>query len=304
MSLYSPQADFSGDSAVSPGSPLSPVFTEPYQLPPNDDWITWEDEKQPIECFKTEPYKTKVSFAFQRAISKSPAVDPMQLANQSIVAEDVPFGSEGLNDNQPLFQNQFQLPEMTSPMPVIQTTCLSSSKTLPGSGSPPVSERSSPPYYNRKRKSSSSESFGSHSNRSSASPPPAIRRMTSNGPKKTAHNMIEKRYRTNLNDKISALRDSVPALRVMVNRLESGQNRAGSSEEADAEDILMEDLGGLAPAHKLNKATILSKATEYISHLERKNKNLARENAALRSRVEGFEMLIMSRGGTGGVWNR
>jgi hypothetical protein len=27
-------------------------------------------------------------------------------------------------------------------------------------------------------------------------------------PKKTAHNMIEKRYRTNLNDKIAALRDS------------------------------------------------------------------------------------------------
>ena len=33
--------------------------------------------------------------------------------------------------------------------------------------------------------------------------------------KKTAHSMIKKRYRTNLNDKIAALRDSVPSLRVM-----------------------------------------------------------------------------------------
>jgi hypothetical protein len=116
--------------------------------------------------------------------------------------------------------------------------------------------------------------------------------------------MIEKRYRTNLNDKISALRDSVPALRVMVHRLESAQHGGGSSEEADGEDMMMEeDLGGLAPAHKLNKATILSKATEYIAHLERKNRNLAKENAALRSRVEGFEMLVMSRGGAGGVWS-
>lgn len=60
--------------------------------------------------------------------------------------------------------------------------------------------------------------------------------------KKTAHNMIEKRYRTNLNDKISALRDSVPSLRVM-----SKGSGTHSGEE---------DLQGLTPAHKLNKATV------------------------------------------------
>lgn len=59
--------------------------------------------------------------------------------------------------------------------------------------------------------------------------------------KKTAHNMIEKRYRTNLNDKIAALRDSVPSLRVM-----------SKGEEVDGK----EDLQGLTPAHKLNKATV------------------------------------------------
>ncbi|KAF4978885.1 hypothetical protein FDECE_18143, partial [Fusarium decemcellulare] len=116
---------------------------------------------------------------------------------------------------------------------------------------------------------------------------PATRRHSS-PPKKTAHNMIEKRYRTNLNDKIAALRDSVPALRVMVHRLEQPGPEC-------PEDDMDEDLGGLAPAHKLNKATILSKATEYIAHLEKKNKSLARENNQLRNRVEGFEMLVMSR---------
>lgn len=59
--------------------------------------------------------------------------------------------------------------------------------------------------------------------------------------KKTAHNMIEKRYRTNLNDKIAALRDSVPSLRVM----------SKSSRGEDGGD--KEDLEGLTPAHKLNK---------------------------------------------------
>ncbi len=60
--------------------------------------------------------------------------------------------------------------------------------------------------------------------------------------KKTSHNMIEKRYRTNLNDKIAALRDSVPSLRV-VKRGGRGGNTAETKE----------DLHGLAPAHKLNK---------------------------------------------------
>ncbi|CAL3970829.1 hypothetical protein PZA11_007251 [Diplocarpon coronariae] len=101
-------------------------------------------------------------------------------------------------------------------------------------------------------------------------------------PKKTAHNMIEKRYRTNLNDKIAILRDSVPSLRVM-----SKKNACG--------DVQEEDLQGLTPAHKLNKATVLSKATEYIAHLEKQNRDLAKENSSLKSRVDAFGILAMSR---------
>lgn len=63
--------------------------------------------------------------------------------------------------------------------------------------------------------------------------------------KKTAHNMIEKRYRNNLNDKIAALRDSVPSLRIM---------QKSARGEVTADD--REELQGLTPAHKLNKATV------------------------------------------------
>lgn len=63
--------------------------------------------------------------------------------------------------------------------------------------------------------------------------------------KKTAHNMIEKRYRTNLNDKIAALRDSVPSLRIMT------KSARGEDTTEDREE-----LHGLTPAHKLNKATV------------------------------------------------
>lgn len=100
--------------------------------------------------------------------------------------------------------------------------------------------------------------------------------------KKTAHNMIEKRYRTNLNDKIAALRDSVPSLRIM-------------SKSARGEDTTedREELHGLTPAHKLNKATVLSKATEYIRHLEKRNNRLLDENGQMQQRIAAFEKLFM-----------
>ncbi|KAK0128820.1 hypothetical protein ONS95_000770 [Cadophora gregata] len=101
--------------------------------------------------------------------------------------------------------------------------------------------------------------------------------------KKTAHNMIEKRYRTNLNDKIAALRDSVPSLRIM-SKSARGEDTADDREE----------LQGLTPAHKLNKATVLSKATEYINHLEKRNKRLQDENVEQKARLAAFETLFRS----------
>lgn len=95
--------------------------------------------------------------------------------------------------------------------------------------------------------------------------------------KKTSHNVIEKRYRNNLNDKIVELRNSVPSLRAM--------KRANRGEES-------EDLGGLTAAHKLNKATVMAKATEYIKHLEKRNKSMADEMAQLKARLAAVEEAI------------
>ncbi|ELR04663.1 hypothetical protein VC83_07088 [Pseudogymnoascus destructans] len=107
--------------------------------------------------------------------------------------------------------------------------------------------------------------------------------------KKTAHNMIEKRYRTNLNDKIAALRQSVPSLRATEKNLGAGGKGARNLVN------VMEDLDGLIPPNKLNKATILSKATEYIGHLERRNKSLQSEKASLLDRISTFENLLLGR---------
>ncbi|KAL4981063.1 hypothetical protein BDW66DRAFT_164002 [Aspergillus desertorum] len=90
--------------------------------------------------------------------------------------------------------------------------------------------------------------------------------------KKRAHNVIEKRYRANLNEKIAELRDSVPSLRASKGN--------GSLDEEDE---------GVTPANKLNKASILSKATDYIRHLETRNKRLEDENTALKVRLRELE---------------
>ncbi|KAG0172836.1 hypothetical protein DFQ28_009798 [Apophysomyces sp. BC1034] len=103
--------------------------------------------------------------------------------------------------------------------------------------------------------------------------------------KKTAHNAIERRYRNNINDRIAELKNAVPALlhaKLKDNR--SGNKRSRSDDEDEADDG-EEYLDGVAVATKLNKATILRKATEYILHLKRTEDNMRHENSLLQQLV-------------------
>ncbi|KAF2746243.1 hypothetical protein M011DRAFT_404683 [Sporormia fimetaria CBS 119925] len=147
-----------------------------------------------------------------------------------------------------------------------------SSNNGPTSSSSDTSSPEPVPPNSKKRKSTSEESDDGPASKKEKQPV-----------KKTAHNMIEKRYRTNLNDKINALREAVPSLRVMLR-----QN--GGQEDEDEP----EDLEGLTPAHKLNKATVLTKATEYIRHLEKRNKRMHDEILQLKGRLESYERMAIT----------
>ncbi|EHY57828.1 hypothetical protein ABEF92_004377 [Exophiala dermatitidis] len=105
--------------------------------------------------------------------------------------------------------------------------------------------------------------------------------------KKRPHNVIEKRYRANLNEKIAELRDSVPSLR---------SSKKSRPRDASNEDSDEEDLDGLAPSNKLNKASILTKAVEYIRHLEFRTKRLEEENKSLKERLETLDKVIAQGG--------
>lgn len=70
--------------------------------------------------------------------------------------------------------------------------------------------------------------------------------------KRTAHNAIERRYRTSINDKIMELKDLI-----------SG------------------------PGEKMNKSAVLRRASEFIRHMKKMNARLIEENLTLRAKVEG-----------------
>ncbi|KAF9548250.1 hypothetical protein EC957_007019 [Mortierella hygrophila] len=90
--------------------------------------------------------------------------------------------------------------------------------------------------------------------------------------KKVAHNAIERRYRNNINDRISDLKNVVPAL----------CNIKTKDEKDDEDEDDEKDADGVTKATKLNKATILRKATEYIIVLQKRESGTKSENAILR----------------------
>ncbi|KAI1741652.1 helix-loop-helix DNA-binding domain-containing protein [Xylaria scruposa] len=117
-----------------------------------------------------------------------------------------------------------------------------------------------------------------------ARPTPSSRKNSSENPEKmnkpknserAAHNDIERKYRTNLKDKIAELRDAIPSLRAIPED-DDPNSPAGSSRTAP----------------KVSKGTVLTKATEYIHQLERRNRSVAQKNEELARRLQAFEQLV------------
>ncbi|KAK4462243.1 helix-loop-helix DNA-binding domain-containing protein [Cladorrhinum samala] len=273
--------DFTSDSAASPISPISPVLSaSSYGYPATEGWGVWdtiEHSPEPESLFKADPFTNAPIVGFTaRNPSLSPAINPMDLAIPPSLFQSAPLQDAML----PLQQQQHVAINAT--VNADEASKRYPSRSLKRKSSTPAVDDEPLPAAKR------------------SSPPPAAatvapaapRRGSAAGPKKTAHNMIEKRYRTNLNDKIAQLRDAVPSLRLVAQRIE---HPAGMYDDCDETQFGDDILAGLPQAAKLNKATILAKATEYISQLEKRNQGLETENNALRGRMEGLEMMLMSR---------
>ncbi|KAJ3101737.1 hypothetical protein HDU97_001087 [Phlyctochytrium planicorne] len=151
--------------------------------------------------------------------------------------------------------------------------------------------------------SSASKIFVTPSQAATAATPAAGAANTANRPKhvrKVSHNAIERRYRNNINQRISDLKAVVPALNVPKPSRKPGSAAAAATskkrkelegeEDSDDDDEGGDDGGnlvdGIPAATKSNKATILRKATEYIVHLKNEIAKSREEAAQLRQFIE------------------
>ncbi|MCJ1272430.1 hypothetical protein MMC21_000216 [Puttea exsequens] len=125
----------------------------------------------------------------------------------------------------------------------------------PSDPSPAPNSPATEPYTPKKRKLTSDTA------QSRTSPQAAKLAAVQN----RSHSLVEKRYRTNLNDKIADLRKSIPSLRD--DTQSPGESHVSTSNV------------------KINKATVLVKAIEYIRQLETRNAFLEDTNDALRRRA-------------------
>ena len=141
-----------------------------------------------------------------------------------------------------------RLKQSPTPAPAPKRNAKPSPPPSDTAGSPPASSSASVA-------SSSSPSEQALSPPSEGPQPPPTQTVI--GRPKTSHTTIERRYRTNLNARITGLKQSVPALRVL-------EVKAGVpspwNDIVDARGFV----DGVKVARKMSKANILGKATEYI----------------------------------------
>lgn len=156
-----------------------------------------------------------VPFTFGQAADMPPAFDfngtalssPLEVPAQSNYYSPPMWHQQQqqqqqLADNALFSSSRYEQQGFVAPPPPASTPSLHHSPSSINNGRASSSSSHSSPeptMASKKRKSLSD---------SEEPEPSSLKRERGQPPKKTAHNMIEKRYRTNLNDKIAALRDS------------------------------------------------------------------------------------------------
>lgn len=136
---------------------------------------------------------------------------------------------------------------------------------------------------------------------------PAYKKNSNDGKKKKpkmSHNIIEQKYRDNINEKILQFKHIVPSLQICCLREDylkdyypKDVEEASDSNYLDglvSDPKLLKRLDGLEPAKKLSKAIILSKSYEYIEHMEQRVEQL--EEKLMR-----YEQLLKSENSNGNV---
>ena len=252
---------------------FSPATTTMDESQDWTQWMRWDDHSLPAPVKNESQSPFESSYLTPASLNLNPT-NSDQTRQQRLPSgpftPDIPFDFMNFQFDPPLDQSP---PATAGVSPPFDTQSRPSISTT-------VSTQPPPPRAARKRKTSSDDddddqiSPGATAN--NGEPPKKV------PSKKRAHNVIEKRYRANLNDKIAELRDSIPSLRSFAKQQSNNNNNNNGG---------LDDDDG-ASGNKMNKASILSKATEYIRHLEIRNKRLEEENTALKNRLRETDKVV------------
>ncbi|KAG2220737.1 hypothetical protein INT45_007349 [Circinella minor] len=152
---------------------------------------------------------------------------------------------------------------------------------------PPITSTSFtfPNLSNTSTTSPNTNNFNAYNNSNNNNPFINSNRRPTKPTKNKSHNAIERRYRNNINERIAELKAAVPALqhtREINNKADNSFNGDNNINEDDSEEYV----DGVAVATKINKATIMKKATEYIVHLQNTNEQLKKENQILEQLIQ------------------
>jgi hypothetical protein len=261
------------------------------------DWMQWD-----VGAVATgpAPQERQHSFESTHSIYDTSETSPLSTYSNKFdfSFEDAPFDFEEVTESSQLSTNSLMLRDLRRPAQGYTTLTAAEQQSLQAIAMP---HRTIPPAKRSSEPTSPTTSFSTQSRSPSPIPKLPTRKtkkrkssMDDDGEepnalcqsRKRGHNAIEKRYRTNLNDKISCLRQGIPPLW----RRSSTDSKSGD----DGEDSDQDTLNKKMCQPKYGKAAILTRALEYIQHLEGTTQRLGDEVAGLRTRVGAFERLAMS----------
>jgi hypothetical protein len=199
---------------VKPARQQSPSFTRPqhpqhqpphsHSVPPNSISVSAPMYSQPngIPFTFGQSIDSSPAFDFNGHTLSSPADGELQQQNGFYSPPIWQQQQQQMPENNYYSPSRFDQSSFVAPPPPVSTPSLQHSPNSLNNGrASSLSSHSSPePAANGKKRKSVEEDDDDLDSAPSG--------KKGGPPKKTAHNMIEKRYRTNLNDKIAALRDS------------------------------------------------------------------------------------------------
>ncbi|KAH9914090.1 hypothetical protein B0H21DRAFT_713822, partial [Amylocystis lapponica] len=283
--------DFDPSMAIDPSAlQFSTIFDQSsLSLPPTNTSFMDTMSNQPMYSEENwvQPAQTQTGSERRMSVGSSSSSSGISLSpflDSASAVSSSPPSDNCLNDPaQELAQRVRQMAGVTLAVPVsvhLQQIAAASQAKLPiprlaRPNHSPASSKSGSPSASTPSSSEKGESPGAEA----MAPPPVT---TVIGRPKTSHTTIERRYRTNLNARITGLKQAVPALRVL-----EAKNNGGQSAYNDVVDT-RGFVDGVKVARKMSKANVLGKATEYIRVLKKREARLKREQDGLKSLVSGL----------------